>query len=349
MKELENKIRDEVSASGDFDFPGFKLQSYYRGKKVVDLTMGNTYKYYDFASLTKIIFTSLFFVEVIAKKKISLATPLTKVLPWYPHKKTNVSQLLNHSAGNNWWQPFYKKINPDLDKIQKYQQLETLCREVPLKKSHQAIYSDIDFFLLGSVMQNLSERPLLDLWNLLKNKYYLQSQLHFNSDNKLQFRVEDYAETEKCSWRKRTLKGEVHDENAWALGGVAPHAGLFGRIEDLSDYGLFLRKLYRSETSFAVNSTFKRFVSRSLPKSRGDWGYGFMLPSQKNSSAGDFFHGTSFGHTGFTGTSLWYDPKKDLLVSILSNRVHPSRNQKGFVRLRPKIHNWIVQYMKGSF
>ena len=84
-------------------------------------------------------------------------------------------------------------------------------------------------------------------------------------------------------------------------------------------------------------------ATRSLAKGKGDWGYGFMIPSEQGSSAGELFAKNSFGHTGFTGTSFWYDHQRDLFVGILSNRVHPSRKNKGFVRLRPQIHDWIVQ------
>ena len=85
-----------------------------------------------------------------------------------------------------------------------------------------------------------------------------------------------------------------------------------------------------------------------MPRSCGDWAYGFMVPALKGSSAGEHFSKKSFGHTGFTGTSLWFDPERDLLLCLLSNRVHPSRSNQGFIRLRPKLHDWSVEYLEGK-
>ena len=83
-----------------------------------------------------------------------------------------------------------------------------------------------------------------------------------------------------------------------------------------------------------------------MPAKRGDWGYGFMIPSLQGSSAGSLFSKKSFGHTGFTGTSLWFDPGRDLLVCLVSNRVHPTRKNRGFVSLRPLLHDWIVEFVE---
>ena len=141
----------------------------------------------------------------------------------------------------------------------------------------------------------------------------------------------------------------VHDENAWSIGGIAPHAGLFGGISDLESYGFLLRNIYLGRWNKLISAeTLSLFAKRSLPKNCGDWGLGFMLPSLKGSSAGDLMSRKSIGHTGFTGTSFWMDLEKDLFVSLLSNRVHPTRDNKGFVRLRPMIHNWVVEYLEAK-
>ena len=137
------------------------------------------------------------------------------------------------------------------------------------------------------------------------------------------------------------MRGEVHDENTWALGGVAPQAGLFGTIGDLSNWGLELRKAVMGKRNgLCSEKTAKLFTKRRTPVTQGDWGLGFMKPG-KNSSAGKFSK-SSFGHLGFTGTSIWIDPKRDLVVSILSNRVHPTRDNIEIRKLRPLIHNIVV-------
>ncbi len=346
MNTLEKELIKRSLESHDMDFQGFKFQVFHRGQKQMSIEVGKTYSFYDVASLTKIIFSTLYFMDAVEQKKIKITDSVSLHLPWYKHKQVLIENLLNHSAGHQWWQPYYKDIDLSLTGAEKYQQLLKLCQNTPRKKNAKSLYSDLDFFVLGALMEKIEKKPLLLIWENLKRKYLNNTQFHFNTDQQKKMSTSSYAPTESCPWRKKTLRGEVHDENAWALGGVAPHAGLFGRIEDLSQYGLLLRNhLLMSENNFFSPQVFKKFTSRSMSEKKGDWGLGFMLPSQKNSSAGNRLSRKSFGHTGFTGTSFWIDPERDLIFSLLSNRVHPSREQKGFIRLRPKLHDWAVEIL----
>jgi len=170
--------------------------------------------------------------------------------------------------------------------------------------------------------------------------------MHFNL-GKRNYAKNKYAPTERCAWRKRVLQGEVHDENAFALGGIAPHAGLFGRIEDVSQWALEIRKALNGQSTMCEKKWLQKFVRRQIPAKQGDWGWLYMKPTRGQASCGRYFSSSSFGHTGFTGTSLWFDPKKDLIVVVLSNRVHPTRQNRAFVTLRPMIHDWVVQALKG--
>jgi CubicO group peptidase (beta-lactamase class C family) len=351
FKALSNpglKLKKWLEQSADLDFQGLQVVSYHRGKKFLQTGAGKTFAFYDVASLTKIFFTTLWFMDFFEQDSKILDRKVQSLLPWYQHSGPKVGKLLNHSAGNQWWEPFYKSISGGMDPDQSYQQMEKLCQKAPLAKSSASVYSDIDFYLLGSIMKKLDGRPLAMIWQDHKEKYLSKTHFHFNYQNKPQQSRKHYAPTEKCPWRKRVIQGEVHDENCWALGGVAPHAGLFGRIEDLAFYGLLLRQILAGKNRSISAKTLKRFTSRSLPQGKGDWGYGFMVPSLKGSSAGELFDKTSFGHTGFTGTSFWYDSTRDLFVGVLSNRVHPKRTNKGFIRLRPKVHDWIVGEIEGS-
>ena len=126
-------------------------------------------------------------------------------------------------------------------------------------------------------------------------------------------------------------------------GGVAPHAGLFARIGDVAQYGLLLAQIRQGENPWVSPKTLEIFAQGRGLKAHGDWGFGFMKPSPKLSSAGKFFPKQAIGHTGFTGTSFWFDPLKDFFVGILSNRVHPSRKNQGFLQLRPQIHDWLLE------
>ena len=345
MTHIKKFLHQRILESKLVDFPGFCLQAFLKGQKILDMRFGKTYRFYDLASLTKIIFTTTYFMKAVEDKKISIKTPLKQKLPWHPNHKILICQLLNHSAGHPPWLPFYKKIS-FLQPEQGFQELLRLCRKTTLKKTKKALYSDLDFFLLGAVMEQIEKKPLIMIWNKMKEAFYQKTQLHFNYKNKRKYPKASYAPTENCPWRGEVVTGQVHDENAFSLGGMAPHAGLFGQIGDLSSYGLLLRNSFiGSDEAFIKQKTVKLFTRRSLKKKYGDWGLGFMCPSTQGSSAGQWLDRNSFGHTGFTGTSLWYDPKRDLLVCLVSNRVHPTRKNRGFVHLRPKLHDWIAEFL----
>jgi len=212
-------------------------------------------------------------------------------------------------------------------------------------QSPKTVYSDLDLFLIGIAMESIAGRSLYELWEMVNNRMEL-ARTDFNRGNQPRYRRTLYAPTEDdTTFRHKLIQGEVHDQNTWALGGVAPHAGLFGTMDDLSSYGLLLRGAMQGKKSkrFASTDAVRLFTKRAIPRRQGDWALDFMMPSKSGASCGDLFSQSSVGHLGFTGTSLWYDPEKDLLVTILSNRIHPSVENIEIRKLRPKIHTWIAE------
>jgi len=342
LSPLEAELLLKIKNNGPFDFPGGLVRAYFRGRKIVDLRYGKTWKYYDIASLTKILFTTSVIMRLVEDGRLSLTAPLKKLLPWHPFQGVSLKDLLCHSAGYVDWLPFYKGLDLQLSPDLRQQQLFRAIRDVRPGSKSVSKYSDIDFFLLGAALQQACQAPLLKIWQNFQQEFFPDSTLHFSPDNKSPFPKKDYAPTERCPWRGKTLRGEVHDDNCWALGGVAPHAGLFGTIDDVSAWVLAIRKVQRGGKGFVQGKTLQRFTKSSMPARQGYWGLGFMKPSPQ-STAGQYFSKDSYGHTGFTGTSIWMDPKRDLQVILLSNRVHPSRKNRDFVELRPKIHDWIAQ------
>jgi CubicO group peptidase (beta-lactamase class C family) len=193
----------------------------------------------------------------------------------------------------------------------------------------------------------MHEKDIHQIWLELKDKYYASTSLNFHIENKTEIPTEQFAPTEDCKWRKRIVRAEVHDENTWSFGGISTHSGLFGSIEDVSAYGLTVRSQLQGIARYSVRQkTAQLFASRAIPADVGDWALGYMMPSPGASSCGPHFSVLSIGHTGFTGTSIWYDPRNDLLVLILSNRVHYGRENREFINLRPKIHSWIYESLK---
>jgi CubicO group peptidase (beta-lactamase class C family) len=149
------------------------------------------------------------------------------------------------------------------------------------------------------------------------------------------------APTEIDPWRERLLVGEVHDENAAALGGAAGHAGLFGTAAAVGQYARHLLQILEGRAGAFQRATLETFIARrtDIPGSSRALGWDTMLPA---SSCGSAMSPRAFGHTGFTGTSLWIDPDRGIYVVLLTNRVHPSRANDAIKQIRPAVHDAVM-------
>jgi CubicO group peptidase (beta-lactamase class C family) len=329
--------------------PGVLVQVYQNGRKVCDVSVGDTYAYYDLASLTKIIFTTQAMMRAFSEGRWNVQTKVKDIISWFPHENILITQILNHSSGLQWWAPFYKDLDLHLTLQDRWKKLQNMISSLPLDKRPVSVYSDLGFMTLAYVLCELYQKPLLEIWSEIKDAFYPRLSFEFHQDNKPKFPTRYYAQTEKCPWRGRVMQGEVHDENAWALNGVSTHAGLFGSVDDVGWFGLFIRgQLQGISRTVIKQKTAQLFATRSLPLGQGDWALGYMMPTRGQSSSGDHFSPYSIGHTGFTGTSFWYDPAQDLIVVILSNRLAFGREIEEFKKLRPMIHNWIVEGLRRS-
>lgn len=341
---LSQKIEDRLSGAA----PGVQLQVHQAGRKMCDVAVGDTYPYYDLASLTKIIFTVPALMWAYEKGLWNFESSIGDFWTDFPHPQIKITQLLTHCAGAPWWYPFYKEMDLQASDEDRRKFVKEKIKTLEWNPKDESVYSDVGMLTLGFLLEHMFEKPLVQIWKDLRARIYSgMSTLDFHYGNSMPESQKYYAPTERCAWRGRLVQGEVHDENAWALGGVSSHAGLFGSIEDLSWYGLFLRsQLLGISKTFFRSKTVKVFTNRARPLGKGDWALGFMMPTVGGSSCGDYFSPYSIGHTGFTGTSLWYDPNTDLLVAILSNRVLLGREREDFKKLRPQIHNWVVEELK---
>ncbi len=329
--------------------PGVQVQVHQGGRKICDISVGETYPYYDLASLTKIIFTTQLMMKAFDEGRWNLETKVKDILSWFPYSALLIKDLLTHFSGLTWWFPIYKKLDLNASRVDRWTESARIIRDLQLENEHkdESVYSDIGFILLGHILEGLYSLPLLDLWTRTKETFYPGTSLEFHENNQPKAKVQYYAPTERCLWRGRTLQGEVHDENAWSFGGISSHAGLFGSVDDVSWFGFFVRSQLRGISKTAIRQkTAQVFASRARPSGKGDWALGYMMPTPGSASCGIYFSPYSIGHTGFTGTSIWYDPSIDLIVTILSNRVFLGRENKEFVKLRPQIHNWIIEGLR---
>jgi CubicO group peptidase (beta-lactamase class C family) len=204
----------------------------------------------------------------------------------------------------------------------------------------RSVYSDLGIILLGEILQRASGQSL-DLF--LRENLLVPLGLDntfFNPPQPLRSRT---APTEDDrDFRRRLIHGEVHDENAWVMGGVAPHAGLFSTARDLAVFcQLLLNGGIYGHRRYLKRSTIELFTTRQgIPGS--SHALGWDTPSAPSSS-GQYFSSRAFGHTGFTGTSIWIDPAKELFVVLLTNRVHPTRANDKIRDLRPRLHDAVVE------
>lgn len=349
LQVLEKTLREQIESRIRDVTPGVVVRAYQSGRLVVDLGVGETWPYYDLASLTKIVFTAQRMMADFEAGKWNFETTVGQFLPWFPHPEVRLADILTHSAGFVWWLPIYRELDLTKTPEGRREQLKGMLKDLKIEKQDQSVYSDIGMIVLGFVLEEMHQKPLLEIWNDTKAAFYDGTTLEFHPGNEVRSRASLYAPTEECPWRKKLLQGEVHDDNTWALGGVSTHAGLFGSIDDMGWYLLHLRALLLGVGRSSIRSkTARLFAQRARPEGKGDWALGFMMPTPGSASCGSYFNLASIGHTGFTGTSLWYDPKQDLAIAILSNRVLYGRDSQGFKQLRPEIHNWVVEGLRKS-
>ncbi len=304
---------------------------------------------FDLASLTKPIATATAMLLLIQRGRLALDQPVTQWLPDFRGEGKNgvtLFHLLNHSSGLPAWKPFYKAITPDEAGRAAARLHERIMAE-PLvyPTGSQSIYSDVGFILLGVIVERAAGRSL-DQW--CREKLFAPLAMDstgFRPLGRPELAARSIAATEQCAWRGRLLRGDVHDENCFALGGVSGHAGLFAPADDLARFigALMAADQGRAEGPFAgvPPALLDQFLSRrSTPGS--SWGLGWDTPSEPSSS-GHGFSPRSCGHLGYTGTSLWIDRDRGWSVLLLTNRVHPTSRNVKISAFRPLIHDLVAK------
>jgi CubicO group peptidase (beta-lactamase class C family) len=295
---------------------------------------------YDLASLTKVVLTTTMAMILVDEGKLDVNKPVSAFLPGFRgvgKEKVTVAHLLTHSSGMDWWAPLFKEIKGKEAYLQRVQAMPLV-----FEPGTKSVYSDLGLILLGEILERVAGQ---DLESFGRDRIFgplgMKDTLYRPGPD----RLPRIAPTENDPWRGRLLRGEVHDENAYALGGVAPHAGLFSTARDLARFAQMLVNGGVFEHQRIVSrETVERFTRRAgIPDSSR--AYGWDTPSE-NSSAGSLLSKSSFGHTGFTGTSLWMDPERRLFVILLSNRVHPTRANEGIRHVRREVADAVVQALQ---
>ncbi len=313
---------------------------------------------FDLASVTK-LFVVTAFMTLVEAGRVSLDQPVQAVLsdfnglrPIQPYEhpllpgefvemstasapvdasRVTFRHLVAHNSGLPAWRPIKEQPTAEAG--------YALALSTPFAypSGARVIYSDVGLILLGLALARLTDQPLEQIvaqrvttpLNLAHTRY-LPTTHAYTADN--------IAPTEFCQWRQRRIVGEVHDENAWRLGGVAGHAGLFSTANDVATFG----------QSFLDATLLQRATVAAMTREQardGDTrrGLGFALWSPDPETSGNPFSQRAFGHTGFTGTSLWIDPERQLVVACLTNDVYHGRTGRGIMPFRVRVHRAVVK------
>jgi CubicO group peptidase (beta-lactamase class C family) len=300
---------------------------------------------FDLASLTKPLATTVAVMRLVQDAALRLDEPLAAVLPAFADtdkQSLTLAQLLSHTSGLPDYRPWYRELAA-VAPWERRRRLQMLIRSEPLacRPGERAIYSDLDFMLLGWVVEAVAGRRLD---RFLDEAVYapLGRPPVFFVDLQQPRPEGAFAATERCGWRDRPIEAEVHDEHAHALGGIAGHAGLFGTAAGVHT---LIRELVEAYHAPAGGRVFRReTVRRFLRRVPGtDKALGFDMPSDAGSSCGSRFPPTAIGHLGFTGTSFWVRLEDSTAVVLLTNRVHPTRANTAIRRFRPLLHDAVME------
>jgi CubicO group peptidase (beta-lactamase class C family) len=332
---------------------------------------------FDLASVTK-LFAVTAFMTLVEEGQVALDQPVRSALPEFdgprpirayddPLKPGELVQvvpptqetvdagrvtfrnLLGHNSGLPAWRPLYQAASPQTAKqlaLQTYFSYPT---------GAHVTYSDIGLILLGLSIERLTslslnqaiERRVTTPLDLRHTLYLpIPSEIRNQARETL-----DIAPTEVCAWRKRRIVGEVHDENAARLGGVAGHAGIFSNATDTARLGQMYLDLKNGQRQRwplhpATVAEMTRLQAEEGATRRG---LGFALWCADPEASGNPFSPSAFGHTGFTGTSLWIDPRRELVVACLTNRVYYGRDASGILAFRVALHRAIAEAIEPTF
>ena len=291
--------------------------------------------FFDLASLTKPMVTTTVAMALVSRGALALETRVVELVPAFDagdarRRTVTVRQLLAHASGLPAWRPLFERASGRAG-------IAAAAAREPLEREpgSASVYSDLGFLVLGSALEAAGGAPLEAQWAPLRRAMGLDA-----SYAPLRMGVQ-VAATERVGGV--LLEGVVHDENARAMGGVAPHAGLFGRAADVLAWARALLAVRTGGAALplapAVLGAF--WSPAGVPGST--WCLGFDRPSAAGSSAGTLLPRDAVGHLGFSGTSVWIDPARALAIVLLSNRVHPTRANEEIRALRPALHDAVVR------
>ncbi len=299
---------------------------------------------FDLASVTKVVATTTAAMLLVDRGQLDLDAPVQRYLPGFTGEnkdKVTVRHLLVHASGLPPFRRYY------LENLSAEQTLHRIMIE-PLIYSPgtETRYSDLGIILTAKIVEAISG---LSLDRFCAKNIFQPLDMEDTFFNPPAEVLDRIPPTEYDPWRGRMVHGQVHDENAFTLGGVSGHAGLFSTAEDLSHFAaMLLAEGKYGGRQLISPGIIAEFTRRQNLVSGSTRALGWDTRSAEKSSSGHYMSMRAFGHTGFTGTSIWIDPAKKVFVILLSNRVHPTRDNRRIIGFRPKLHDAVMQALGKS-
>jgi serine-type D-Ala-D-Ala carboxypeptidase len=292
---------------------------------------------YDLASVTKAVATTAACMVLHEQGKLRLEQKVVEVLPDFAgndsqRRQVTFRMLLAHSSGL----PAYVKL---FEAAHTRQELLDQASQVALTAAPgtRAEYSDIGFILLGQALEKLTGEPLDSFCRRTIFTPLGQARMLFKPPAEWKLLVPPTEDDR--NFRRKIIQAEVNDENAWVMGGVAGHAGCFATAYDVA---LFAECMLRGGAPLFHTHTVELFTRRETSPAGTSRALGWDSPSLPSQS-GNYFSPCSYGHLGFTGTSLWIDPKRRLSVTLLTNRTWPDRSGQAIKQIRPAFHDAVIE------
>ena len=355
---LDSAIREKIT-------PGAQVFIAWKGHMLADTAFGRftydadappvtTASIYDLASLTKVLVGGTLAMRLLDRRYLVLDEPVWHYIPAFRGRwkdRVTIHHLLTHSSGLPEYIEFWKMgIKPD-------EVLDTICKtDLEYEPGTQVKYSGVGLILFSALAELVTGQRLANLARAWVFEPLMMESTGYNPPAEW---LERIVPTEvDAQGRKGLIRGEVHDGNAWFMGGVSLHAGVFAPANQLANLGMLYinggvingRRLAKEETvdAFITPRNLADGLESGPSGSRAGWALTWQLASA-TADAGDLFSPSAFGHTGFTGTSIWIDPATELIVVLLTNRVHPSREHPERIReLRRRFHNEVVRGVDGN-
>ncbi len=294
---------------------------------------------FDLASVSKILSTVSLLLIAESEGKIAFTDPVQKYFTLFPRAETTLLDLMVHRSGLPAHIEFFRFFQEGRAQMGDQKPLLSWICEAGFPNLGQQVYSDLGFMLLGLLLESLYGKNLPELFHeRMVGRLKLESSGYVTLPHApaparmygLLAEKSRFVATETCPWRKKTLQGEVHDDNCWSLGGYAGHAGLFSTLRESVVLFEHLWKQAKANPSF---------LARRI-EAPGIFSYGFMTYPGLRPFPGPGFAG-ALGHTGYTGTSAWFHEPSGTMAILLSNRVHPARTDSRWIDTRLEFHKQV--------